>query len=107
MSLSYSLITGILHIIDDLLGLYQYMIIVGAIMSWLVAFNVINTRNRFVQTVGDFLYRITEPALQPIRRILPMVSGIDLSPLALYCIIWLFRYVIENQIMRLETHMVL
>ena len=57
--------------------------IVAAILSWLVAFNVLNTRNRFVYLLGDFLARITEPALRPIRRILPTLGGVDLSPLVL------------------------
>jgi YggT family protein len=52
-------------------------------MSWLIAFNVVNTRNRFVYTVADIAYKLTEPALRPIRRILPNLGGIDLSPLVL------------------------
>jgi len=59
------------------------MLIIQAVMSWLIAFNVINTHNRFVYMVGDFLYRVTEPLLRPIRRILPDLGGIDLSPMVL------------------------
>ena len=51
-----------------------------AIFSWLVAFNVVNTRNHVVAMIGDFLYRITEPALRPIRNVLPNLGGIDISP---------------------------
>lgn len=70
-------------VIQIALNILVWMVIVQAVMSWLVAFGVINTRNRFVYLVGDFLYRITEPLLRPIRRVLPDMSGIDLSPVVL------------------------
>ena len=73
----------LIWLVDTVIELYIWILIAGAILSWLIAFNVVNTRNRFVQMAGDFLYRITEPVLQPIRRILPNLGGIDLSPLAL------------------------
>jgi YggT family protein len=60
-------------------------------MSWLVAFNVLNTRNRFVYQVGDMLYRLTEPALRPIRRVLPNLGGIDLSPVVLILLLVFIR----------------
>lgn len=72
-----------LWLINTLLDLYIWALIISAILSWLVAFDVINTRNRFVYMVGDFLHRITEPALRPIRGILPNLGGVDLSPLVL------------------------
>jgi len=83
MSVIYSLFAAALEIFNLLVGLYIWVLIIGAILSWLVAFDVINTRNRFVQGLGDFIYRITEPALRPIRRFIPPVSGVDLSPLVL------------------------
>ncbi len=70
-------------LITTVIDLYIWVIIIGAVLSWLVAFNVINTRNRFVYTVGDVIHRLTEPALRPIRNILPNLGGIDLSPLVL------------------------
>ena len=73
----------LIWLVDTVIELYIWILIAGAILSWLIAFNVVNTRNRFVQMAGDFLYRITEPVLQPIRRVLPNLGGIDLSPLAL------------------------
>ncbi len=73
----------LIWLVDTVIELYIWILIGGAILSWLIAFNVVNTRNRFVQMAGDFLYRITEPVLQPIRRVLPNLGGIDLSPLAL------------------------
>ena len=63
------------------IDLYIWVVIISAILSWLVAFNVVNTSNRFVYTLGDALWRITEPALRPIRRILPSLGGIDISPI--------------------------
>lgn len=66
-----------------IIQIYIWLLIGAAIMSWLVAFHVINTRNQFVYMVMDFLYRITEPALRPIRRVLPHLGGIDISPVIL------------------------
>ena len=63
--------------------LYIWIIIIGAIMSWLVAFNIINTTNQFVYMVIDFIYRITEPALRPIRRVIPNFGSVDISPIVL------------------------
>jgi YggT family protein len=71
-------------------------LIAAAILSWLVAFNVVNTRNHFVASIGEFLFRITEPALRPIRNILPNLGGIDISPVILILII----FFIQNVIMR-------
>ena len=70
-------------LIITVLQLYMWVIIAGAVLSWLVAFEVVNTRNRFVAMVLDFTYRLSEPALRPIRRILPDIGGIDLSPVVL------------------------
>jgi YggT family protein len=70
-------------LIDTVLELYIWLIIASVILSWLVAFNVINTRNSFVNQVGEFLYRVTEPALRPIRNLLPSLGGIDISPMIL------------------------
>lgn len=74
---------ALLSLISTVISIYIWILIASAILSWLVAFNVVNTSNRFVYMVGDFLYRITEPALRPIRRILPSLGGIDLSPMVL------------------------
>ena len=82
-------------VIDLALELYIYLLIAAAIFSWLIAFNVVNTRNQFVGTVAEFLYRITEPALRPIRRRMPNFGGIDISPLILVFIIIFIRYVIR------------
>jgi YggT family protein len=78
-------------IVDIVIRLYIWVVIGSAIMSWLVAFNVVNTRNRFVYQVGDVLYRLTEPALRPIRRVVPTVGGLDLSPVVLLLLLFFIR----------------
>lgn len=82
---------SLLYLIDTVLALYGWVIIAAAVLSWLVAFNVVNTRNQFVYTIGDVLYRLTEPALRPIRRVLPNLGGIDLSPVVLLLLIFFLR----------------
>ncbi len=76
--------------------LYIWLVIIGAVLSWLVSFNVVNTSNRAIYLVGDFLYRITEPALRPIRRILPSMGGIDLSPVVLILGLIFLQMVLSN-----------
>lgn len=78
------------------IDLYIWVLIAGAILSWLIAFNVVNTQNRFVYSVGDFLYRITEPALRPIRRYLPNLGGIDVSPLVLILLLLFAQQVLAR-----------
>ena len=74
--------------------LYIWVIIASAILSWLIAFNVVNTSNRFVYSVADMLYRVTEPTLRPIRRILPNLGGIDISPVILILFLLFIRDVV-------------
>jgi YggT family protein len=89
---------ALLDVIQIALQLYIWIVIAAAIFSWLVAFNVVNTRNQFVRSVGEFLYRITEPALRPIRNLLPNLGGIDISPIILFLIIIFIDRVIEYYI---------
>jgi YggT family protein len=70
-------------LVDRLLSLYMWAVILSAVFSILTSFGVLDTRNRMVWTIGDFLYRVTEPALRPIRRMLPNFGGIDISPVIL------------------------
>src|SRR5579862_5903755 len=86
-------------VIDLALELYIWVVIAAAIFSWLVAFHVVNTRNQVVGTIGEFLYRVTEPALRPIRNMLPSLGGIDISPVILILIIIFIRYVIALYIL--------
>ena len=77
----------LLSFISYLLQLYVYVIIAAAVLSWLIAFNVVNTRSPVVAGIGEFLYRITEPVLRPIRNMLPNLGGIDISPIIVILII--------------------
>lgn len=70
-----------------IINIYIYLLIASAILSWLVTFEVVNTRNRVIYVIGDFLYRITEPPLRPIRRLLPNFGGIDISPVVLILVL--------------------
>ena len=81
-----------------MLDLYIWLLIAAAVLSWLVAFNVVNSRNQFVAMVGDFLYRITEPVLRPIRNVMPNLGGIDLSPVILILLIILIKDIIVRYI---------
>ena len=72
-----------LWLVDTIITLYIWILIASAILSWLVAFNVVNARSPLVANIGEFLYRVTEPALRPIRALLPNLGGIDLSPVIL------------------------
>ncbi|HEX6830197.1 MAG TPA: YggT family protein [Methyloceanibacter sp.] len=76
------------------IDLYIWVVIASAILSWLVAFNVVNTNNRFVLSIADMLYRLTEPALRPIRNILPNLGGIDISPVILILLLLFVRDVV-------------
>lgn len=89
---------ALLRTIDLALGIYTWLIIASAIFSWLYAFNVVNSRNQFVGMIGEFLYRVTEPALRPIRRILPDLGGIDISPIVLLLIIFFVRQLLWTTI---------
>ena len=73
----------VIWLILQVIGIYVWIVIINIALSWLVAFNVVNTSNRFVYMVGDFTHRVTEPVLRPIRNILPAMGGFDLSPVAL------------------------
>jgi YggT family protein len=86
----------LIQILIIALQIYVYMVIASAILSWLVHFGVINTRNQFVSMIGEFLWRITEPALRPIRRFMPNLGGIDISPIILILIIFFLQMVLQN-----------
>lgn len=79
---------SLLLLILMVIKLYVYLLIGAVVMSWLVTFGVVNTSNRIVYMVYDFLYRVTEPGLRPIRRFLPNLGGIDLSPLVLLLLLF-------------------
>ncbi len=89
----------LVSVISLAIEIYIYLVIAMAIMSWLIAFDVINRHNQFVSTVGRFLWKITEPPLRPIRRILPDLGGIDISPIILI----LALYFIQGMLWRLAA----
>ena len=84
----------LLAFISYLLQLYIYILIAMAVMSWLIAFNVVNARSPVVHAIGEFLYRITDPLLRPIRNILPNLGGIDVSPVILILLIIFIQSVV-------------
>ena len=91
------ILVPLIGLIVNLLDLFQIVIIVSVVLSWLTAFNVINTQNRFVYLIGDFVHRVTEPALRPIRNFMPNLGGLDLSPVILILLI----YAVQEALVRL------
>ena len=89
---------SVLDIILLVLQLYVWLLIAAAILSWLIAFNVVNTHNQVVAMIADFLYKITEPVLRPIRSVLPSLGGIDISPIIVILIIFFIQNVIARYI---------
>jgi YggT family protein len=79
---------SLLNLISTIIQIYIYVLIASAVLSWLIAFNVVNTRNQAVAMIADVLWRLTEPVLAPIRRILPNFGGLDLSPIVLILLLW-------------------
>jgi len=78
---------ALIWLIITVLDLYVWILIASAVLSWLIAFNVVNVRNRFVAMIEDFCRRLTEPVLAPIRRVIPSLGGIDISPMILILLI--------------------
>jgi YggT family protein len=90
------LLTILFELLDIVLRLYLWAVILAAVVSTLASFGVLDTRNRIVWTIGDFLYRLTEPALRPIRNFLPNFGGIDISPLILILLIMAARMLLAR-----------
>jgi YggT family protein len=84
----------LLYFVDLLLNLFIFLLIAQAVLSWLIVFQVVNTRNPVVSTIGEFLYRVTEPVLRPVRQMLPNFGGIDISPLVVILIIYFIQMVV-------------
>jgi YggT family protein len=80
-----------LHLVDTLITIYIWLLIAQAVLSWLTAFGIVNRYNRVVAMLGDFLWRVTEPLLRPIRRVLPDLGGVDISPVILILLLWFLR----------------
>ncbi len=92
------MITVLFELLFLLISIVKVVLIAQVIYSWLIAFNVLDTRNRMVWSIGDFLHRVTEPMLRPIRGYMPNLGPVDLSPLALFIVLW----VLERVLFRLE-----
>lgn len=87
---------SLIILIDTIIQIYIYLLIASVIMSWLVSFNVINTSNQLVYTIGSFLHRITEPALGRIRRYVPDLGGLDISPIVLILLLWFVQLLLRE-----------
>ena len=85
-------------LIDTVFTIYIIILIASAIASWLVTFNVINTQNQFVYTLLGFLYRVPEPVLRQIRRVIPPIGGFDLSPMILIILLYFVRDLIVDNL---------
>ena len=82
---------SVVILISQIIELYIWLLIIQAILSWLIAFGIINTQNNFVNMIGNFLYKITEPLLRPIKKLLPDFAGVDISPVILIILLIFFR----------------
>ena len=91
----------LLNFINTLITLYVYIIIAGAVMSWLIAFNVVNPYNQFVRSIWQALIAVTEPLLRPIRRWMPDLGGIDISPVVLIIACWFIQGVVLPNLAKL------
>jgi YggT family protein len=87
---------AIFNLLTSIIDIYTFLLIMSVVLSWLVAFNVVNTQNRFVYMVGDFLHRITEPVLGPIRRFMPNMGGLDISPIILILALYFIRDLLRD-----------
>lgn len=82
---------ALFNLINTVISIYIWLLIASAVISWLIAFSVLNTHNRVVYAITDFLYRVTEPALRPIRRFVPSLGGVDISPVVLILLLIFIR----------------
>lgn len=93
--------SAVFWLLDTIIGLYMWVIIAQVVVSWLIAFSVINTHNRFVYMIVDVLYRLTEPVLGRIRRVLPSMGGLDLSPVVAILALMFLRILLRDTIVPL------
>jgi YggT family protein len=88
------MLNPIAALLIEILEIYKWIVIAAVIVSWLTAFNVINMHNNFVRTLLRILMALTEPVFRPIRRIIPPIGGLDLSPIVVFLLIWFLQYTI-------------
>ena len=89
------MLNPIAALLIEILEIYKWIVILAVVVSWLVAFNVINTHNDFVRTVLRLLSALTEPVFRPVRKVIPPISGLDLSPIVVFVVIWFLQYTIQ------------
>jgi len=82
---------ALVNLLSNVITIYIWILILSVVMSWLISFNMVNTGNRFIAIVAEFLFRATEPALRPIRRVLPNLGGLDISPVILILLLYFLR----------------
>ena len=87
----HAALVPVVQVLEFAIDLFKWCVIASIVLNWLIAFNVVNTRNRAVHMIGDTLFKLTEWALRPIRRIMPDTGAIDLSPIVLFLILWLIQ----------------
>jgi YggT family protein len=92
----FTVLSALIQVVLVAINIYVFVLIASAVMSWLLAFNVLNHRNQLVGMLADFLYRVTEPALRPIRRFIPHLGGIDVSPVVLILILYFFQLILSS-----------
>ncbi len=89
------MLNPIAALLIEVLEIYKWIVIAAVIVSWLTAFNVINQYNQFVRTLLRILIALTEPVFRPIRKVVPAIAGLDLSPIIVFVIIWFLQYTIS------------
>ena len=89
------MLNPIAALLIEILEIYKWIVILAVIVSWLTAFNVINVHNNFVRTMLRILLALTEPVFRPVRKIIPPIAGLDLSPIVVFVIIWFLQYTIQ------------
>jgi YggT family protein len=99
MHIANAFVAALFELAYVILDFYVWVIIAGAILSWLVMFGIINTHNRFVSVIGDLIYRLTEPVYSRLRRIIPPIGGLDLAPLALIFLIMFLQFFMRHLVM--------
>jgi YggT family protein len=89
------MLNPIAALLIEILEIYKWVVILAVIVSWLTAFHVINVNNNFVRTVLRILFALTEPIFRQVRKVIPAVAGLDLSPIVVFVVIWFLQYTIQ------------
>ncbi len=91
------ILVPLIQLILAVINIYVWVLVASVVLSWLIAFSVVNTSNRFVYSIGNIIYRITEPALRPVRNILPNMGSVDLAPVVVILLLWF----VENMLIQI------